>query len=73
MIVLSNPQAVAAISWPAIRCFVSERMTLMAEDGHYDPDEQGFFLLIEPGDRAETVQADTGFVWCGNLQQHFFE
>lgn len=60
MIVLSNSQAVAAISLPAIRCFVSERMTLMTEDGQYDPDEQGLFILIEPGDLAEAVQAHTG-------------
>jgi len=57
MIVVRDPEVV---NCPAVRGFIQQRIELMRDGGDYDPEEQGYFIVIEPGDRAEDVQANTG-------------
>jgi hypothetical protein len=60
MIILRDPEAIQSLPFPAIRQFIQQRIELMRDGKTYDPDEQGFFILIEIGDQADEVAAATG-------------
>jgi hypothetical protein len=65
MLVLRDPDTVESIPSPAIRQFIQQRIELMRDEEPYNPDEHGFFIVIEVGDQADEVAEATG---CPLLQ-----
>jgi hypothetical protein len=60
MLVLCDPEAIQSLPSPTIRQFINERIELMRGEEPYDPDQQGFFIVIEIGDQADEVAEATG-------------
>jgi hypothetical protein len=60
MIILRDPETVESIPSLAIRHFLQQRIELMRDGEPYNPDEHGFFIVIEVGDKADEVAAATG-------------
>ncbi|MGJ0484807.1 MAG: hypothetical protein ACR65R_09765 [Methylomicrobium sp.] len=60
MLVLRDPDRLESIPSPAIQQFIQQRIELMRDGEPYDPDEHGFFIIIEVGDQADEVAAATG-------------
>jgi hypothetical protein len=60
MIILRDPDTLESIPSPAIRQFIQQRIELMRDGETYDPDNHGFFIVIEIGDKADEVAAATG-------------
>jgi hypothetical protein len=60
MLVLRDTEAIQSLPFPAIRQFINERIELMRDGETYDPDNHGFFIVIEVGDQADEVAEATG-------------
>jgi hypothetical protein len=60
MIVLRDPKSVELIPSPVIREFVQQRFELMSDGDNYDPEEHGYFIVIDVGDQADDVESATG-------------
>jgi len=58
MLVIRDLESVAQITDPEIRQLVQKRIHDL---GDYDPDELGYFLVIEAGDTVEAINAQIGF------------
>ena len=61
MIVLRDPQQLSQVVQPEIKAFLRQRFQDICEPEPYDPDEHGFFILVEPGDTSEQIESDTGY------------
>jgi len=61
MIILRDPQQLTQVVQPEIKAFLRQRFHDICEPEPYDPDEHGFFILIEPGDTSEQIELDTGY------------
>ncbi|MDI1291467.1 MAG: hypothetical protein PSV18_01830 [Methylobacter sp.] len=61
MIVLRDPQQLNQVTQSDIKIFLQQRFHDICEPEPYDPDEHGFFILVQPGDTAEQVELETGY------------
>lgn len=66
MIVLRDPQQLSQVAQPEIKAFLRQRFhdicdTEGLNPEPYDPDEHGFFILVEPGDTSEQIESETGY------------
>ena len=60
MIVLRDPQQLTQVAQPEIKAFLRRRFHDICDPEPYDPDEHGFFILVEPGDTSEQIESDDG-------------
>ena len=61
MIILRDPQQLSQVVQPDIKAFLRRRFHDICDPEPYDPDEHGFFILVEPGDTSEQIESDTGY------------
>jgi hypothetical protein len=61
MIVLRDPQQLTQVVQPEIKAFLLQRFHDICDPEPYDPDEHGFFILVEPGDTSEQIESETGY------------
>ena len=71
MKVIRDPADTASIADSELRTLVEKTIRDLSEDNPYDPDELGYFLIVEPGDSLDTISAQIGFdiltnKWTGN-------
>lgn len=60
MLILRDPESVACITDGEVRDLVEQRfMDLSAEDD-YDPDINGYFIVVEPFDGVDAVESESG-------------
>lgn len=60
MIALRDHNGLDAVHAPSIRALLGLRFAQLAEGPPYDPDEIGYFALIEAGDTLESIERETG-------------
>jgi hypothetical protein len=63
MIILRNPQQLSQITQPETKTFLRRRFDDICAPEPYDPDEHGFFILVEPSDTSERIESATGYCW----------
>lgn len=61
MIILRDPQQFSQVVQPDIKAFLRQRFQAICDPEPYDPDEHGYFILLEPGDTAEQIALATGY------------
>ena len=61
MIILRDPQQLTQVAQPEIKAFLRRRFHDICDPEPYDPDEHGFFILVEPGDTSDQIELDTGY------------
>ena len=61
MLVIRNPLDAASIADPELRNLIEKTMRDLSPDGPYDPDELGYFLIVQPGDSLDILSAQIGF------------
>ena len=49
------------IADPELRQLIDTTIAALSEDGPYDPDALGYFLIVESGDSLATINAQIGF------------
>jgi len=60
MLILRDPESVACNTDGEVRDLAEQRfMDLSAEDD-YDPDIDGHFIVVEPGDSVDALEAESG-------------
>ena len=67
MRVLNDPSLASHIDDPDLRRVVDQSFVDMAADDAYDPDIHGFMIIVEPGDRVEVLEQETGCPILHNL------
>lgn len=60
MLILRDPAAVSGVADPDIARLLALRFDQLSEDEPYDPDINGFFIVVEPGDTVATLEAASG-------------
>jgi hypothetical protein len=61
MIILRDPQQLTQVAQPEIKTFLQQRFHDICDPEPYNPDEHGFFILIEPGDTSKQIESETGY------------
>ena len=61
MKVIRDPADTASIADSELRTLVEKTIAALSEDYPYDPEEMGYFLIVEPGDSLATINAQIGF------------
>lgn len=61
MQIIRDPADAANIADPELRQLIEKTIRDLSPDGPYDPDELGYFLVVEPGDSLNTINAQLGF------------
>ncbi|MBU2571019.1 MAG: hypothetical protein KJ725_13515 [Gammaproteobacteria bacterium] len=61
MIILRSPHDLQRVTSPALQLFLRQRFRAICEPEPYDPDEHGFFIVLEPGDTSENIESATGY------------
>lgn len=67
MRILRDEGAIAALPDVALRRLVEKRVAEINESCPWDADELGYFIVVEPGDTAEALEAEIGFPVLRNL------
>lgn len=67
MIVLRDPKQLADMVDPAIKALLQIRFHNICDPEPYDPDLHGYFVLVQPGDTAESIEEKTGINLLGSL------
>ena len=60
MLALRDPNRLEGVSDPGIRSLLALRFAQLAEEQPYDPDEIGYYVLVEPGDTLAGIEQETG-------------
>ena len=60
MIVLRDPKAVTSISDADIRSLVAQRFAEVWPDETYDPNLDGYMIVVEPGDSVDALEKESG-------------
>ena len=68
MIVLRDPNSVNGIPDPDIRSLVSQRFAEVWPHENYDPNVDGYMIVVEPGDVVQAIEAESK---CRILQSQF--
>jgi len=61
MQIIRDPADASSIADPELRNLIEKTMADLSEDYPYDPDVLGYFLIVEPGDTLDTINAQIGF------------
>ena len=61
MQIIRDPATTSSIADPELRALVEKTIRDLSEDYEYDPDELGYFLIVEPGDSLDTISTQIGF------------
>lgn len=61
MQIIRDPAHAASIADPELRAIVEKTIRGLSPDGPYDPDELGYFLIVQPGDSLDTLSGQIGF------------
>ncbi|HEY5581220.1 MAG TPA: hypothetical protein VIK56_08660 [Rhodoferax sp.] len=61
MLVIRDPLDAANVADPELRHLIEKTVRELSEDYPYDPDELGYFLIVQPGDRLDTLSRQIGF------------
>lgn len=61
MLVIRDPLDVASVADPELRHLIQKTIRNLSEDYPYDPDELGYFLIVQPGDGLDTLSGQIGF------------
>lgn len=73
MLILSDPDAVAALENVPLRRLIQQRIEEISEDCPWDADELGPFVVVEPGDTDTDIESVTGFsVLCSPYSPNRF-
>ena len=67
MLVINNPSFASNIADPDLRNVIEQSFIDMADDETYDPDIHGFMIVVEPGDRIDALEQQTGCPILKNL------
>ena len=70
MLVLRSPASSRLIADPEVRKLVDLRFAQVFAGEEYDPDRHGYLIVVEPGDRAEELESESG---CPLLRDLFGE
>ena len=57
MLTLLEPAEAATLKWPELRQLVLQRFDQMTMGGTYRPSEIGYFVVVEPFDPLEAIEA----------------
>ena len=60
MLILRDPETVACIADAEIRELVEQRFMDLCIDDEYDPDINGFMIVVEPFDGVEALEEESG-------------
>lgn len=60
MLILRDPAAVSGVADPAIARLLALRFDQLSEAEPYDPNVNGFFIVVEPGDTVAALEAVSG-------------
>lgn len=60
MLILRDPAAVSSVSDPAIAKLLALRFDQLSEDAPYDPDINGFFIVVDPEDTVSALEEASG-------------
>ena len=58
---LRDEAAIAALPDGALRRLLERRVAEIEESCPWDADEVGYFIVVEPGDTADALEAEIGF------------
>lgn len=61
MKIIRDPADSASIADPELRHLIEKTVRDLSEDYPYDPDELGYFLIVQPGDSLDVLSAQIGF------------
>ena len=61
MRILRDEAAIAALPDGALRRLLERRVAEIEESCPWDADEVGYFIVVEPGDTADALEAEIGF------------
>ncbi|SFC17443.1 hypothetical protein SAMN05216344_110118 [Polaromonas sp. OV174] len=61
MQIIRDPIVAATIEDVELRTCIEKTIGELNEDGPYDPDVLGYFLIVEPGDTLEAISTQLGF------------
>lgn len=60
MLILRDPATVSGVSAPAIANLLALRFDQLSADEPHDPDVNGFFIVVEPGDTVSALEEASG-------------
>ena len=60
MLVLRDPSEVIAITDSQLRDLIEQRFEDTCDGEDFDPDLHGFMIVLEPGDRVEALEEESG-------------
>jgi len=60
MLILRDPESVACIADGDVRDLVEQRFMDLSADDDYDPDINGYFIVVEPFDGVDAVESESG-------------
>lgn len=66
MQIIRHLAEVGSISDPELRTLIEKTIADLSQDGPYDPDELGYFLIVQPGDRLDEISDQIGFPIMAN-------
>lgn len=66
MQVIRDPADAATITDPELCELIEKTIRDLSEDYPYDPDELGYFLIVQPGDSLDALSAQIGFPIMAN-------
>jgi len=61
MQIIRTAAEAANIADPELRTLVQKTIAALNPDGSYNPDELGYFLIVQPGDTLAAVSKQIGF------------
>lgn len=61
MLVIRDSADAASVADPELRHLIEKTVRDLSEDYPYDPDELGYFLIVQPGDCLDTLSGQIGF------------
>ena len=66
MQIIRDPLDATRIGDPELRHLIEKTMHDLNHDGPYDPDELGYFLIVQPGDSLDVLSDKIGFSIMAN-------
>lgn len=60
MLILRDPESVSGITDTEVRELVEQRFMDLCADDEYDPDINGYFIIVEPFDGVEALELESG-------------
>ena len=66
MQIIRDPADAIRIADPELRALVEKAIRDLSPDGPYDPDELGYFLIVQPGDSLDAISTQIGFPIMAN-------